>query len=108
MNAQEELLSVSGGDNQEDLSDGPSTSAVSPFDEEGAGASDSSSTSTKSPFELHFEDQSRLEPKFKWRLIMACCIAGLVEDFDMSSLQSILFSTQNLFSVKPNKVMVRA
>ena len=108
MNAQEELVSISGGDNEEDLSDGSSTSAMSPFDEDSAGASDSSSTSIKSPFELYFEDQSKLEPKLKLRLIMSCCISGLVEGFNMSSLQSIPFSSQNLFSIKPNKVMVRA
>ena len=108
---QDELLSVSGGEAEVDLSDNSSASAVSPLDEEGAGASDSSSASAVSPvspFELFFEDQSKLEPKLKIRLIMACCIGGLVEGFDMSSLQSIPFSSQNLFNIKPNKVIVRA
>ena len=105
---QDELLSVSGGEAEVDLSDNSSASAVSPLDEEGAGTSDSSSASAVSPFELFFEDQSKLEPKLKIRLIMACCIGGLVEGFDMSSLQSIPFSSQNLFNIKPNKVIVRA
>ena len=86
MNAQEEVVSVSGGDNEEDISVYSSTSAVSPFNEEGAGAIESSFTSAVSPFELYFVDQSKLEPKLKIRLIMACCIARLVETVDMSSL----------------------
>ena len=108
MNAHEEVVSVIGGDNGEHISVSSSTSAASPLHEEGAGAIESPFTSAVSPFELYFEDQSQLEPKLKIRLIMACCIAGLVEGFDMSSLQSIPFSSQNAFSIKPNKVMVRS
>ena len=65
MNAQEEVVSVSGGDNEEDISVYSSTSAVSPINEEGAGAIESSSTSAVSPFELYFEDQSKIEPKIE-------------------------------------------
>ena len=60
-----------------------------------------------SPYEKHYEDQTRTAPKQKIPLILMYSMTGIVDDFSLSSLHETPYKEHNIHTIKPRKPWIK-